>query len=484
MKFNRRMFGLLAVVLTVSFFCSGETPAQSRKAKNVIVMIGDGMGFNSDLAGTYWRFGEADAQSYHKFPKHLACTTFSITSDDYDAKKVKGYDPNVFWNDLKSGRAGTALTQTTDSAASATAINSGKKTLNGRLGMDFKARPVKQYSMYAAEAGRSVGVVTTVTFPHATPGAVMAHLPSRDMYAMIAREMILDQPLSVIMGGGHPEYIDGKKTDKIDYKFVGGKDIWNELKKNSGFAGALVIDEPSDFEKLAEAVPGSGKELPKRVIGLPKSNYIAPVGSAIDDATQKELQRLYHRNDLSQLPSLTTMALGALNVLSQNQKGFYLMIEGGAIDGANHGRNIEKMVFEHAGFSKAIDAVINWIEKYSSWDDTLLFITADHETGQLWGPGTYTDANNNGIFDIDDHFNEFKPIVNKGKGVFPEVQYGYGSHTNALVPVWIKGAGDRYIDRMIRGNDAKAAEFWHFSGDYIDNTDILPFLRKASGLDK
>lgn len=484
MKVSRVFLIVVSILLTAS--CVFAQDSSSRKAKNVILMIGDGMGFNSDLAGTYYRYGKEKAQSYHKFPKHLACTTFSITKEDFNPKEVKGYNPEVFWGSYLGGREGTDKTTVTDSAASATAINTGTKTLNGRIGMDFMAKPLKSYAQYVSESGRSVGIVTTVTLCHATPAAVIAHMPSRNMYVAISREQMLDQPVSVLFGGGHPDFdhckLVTKPEEKRDYKFVGGKYVWNELKKNDGFADAQLITTKDEFESLAAALPGSGKKVPAKVIGVPHAQYLAPVSGGVDN--DDAVKQLYSEEEAVGLPSLATMSTAALNVLQQNNKGFYLMIEGGAIDAQNHSRNIDKMVLEHTAFAKAIDAVCAWVEKYSSWDDTLLVITADHETGQLWGPDTYADTNKNRLYDQGEAFNGHKQIVNNGKGVVPTVQYGYSSHTNALVPMWINGAGSKYIDRFIRGNDAKAASFWKFSGDYIDNTDIVPFLRKASGLDK
>ncbi|MDO5581257.1 MAG: alkaline phosphatase [Planctomycetia bacterium] len=480
---------LSAVLIVLGLFLVGNLPGlYAQEAKNVILMIGDGMGFNADLAGTYWRYGKADAQSYHKFPKHLACTTYSITAEDYKADKDQAYLPEVFWKDLLGGRKGTATTTTTDSAASASAINSGKKTKNGRIGMNFAGSKLKMYSEYAEAAGRSIGVVTTVPISHATPGAVMAHQASRNQYREIAREMILDQPITVLFGGGHPQYKEGtliqKEEDKLDYQYVGGKAVWKELTKNQGFANALFIETKADFEKWAQCTPDKkDADLPKRLIGVARSNYsIPPVDGSADEKGNDLLHKKIKESAFDSIPTLSTMSTAALNLLARNEKGFYLMIEGGAIDGANHGNDIEREVLEHTGFSKAIDAVCAWVDQYSNWNETLLIITADHETGQLWGPNTWKDQDGKKGFSDKDQFFKHEKLVNKGKSAVPEVQYGYSSHSNALVPVWIKGAGADLISKYIRGNDPKAAQFWNFSGDYIDNTDITPFMLKASGL--
>ena len=198
------------------------------------------------------------------------------------------------------------------------------------------------------------------------------------------------------------------------------------------------------------------------------------------EATQELLDSDYKKTDWNELPTLSTLSLAALNVLNhENDKGFVMMIEGGAIDYANHGQNPSKSVLEHTGFSKAIDSVIQWIEKNSSWDETLLIITADHETGQIWGPQSYNDDNSNDVFDEGDQFNDFNQVVNNGRGKVPGVQYGSKGHTNALVPIWAKGPGASRFNELTRGTDEKAAKMWNFSGKFVDNTDIFNVMKAS-----
>jgi alkaline phosphatase len=180
---------------------------------------------------------------------------------------------------------------------------------------------------------------------------------------------------------------------------------------------------------------------------------------------------------------LTEMTLGALNVLSQTDNGFYLRVEGANIDRANHGRNAAKSVLEHAAFSKAIDTAVDWVEKYSSWDETIMIVTADHETGQIWGAGTFDDVNNDGKYsEKDDVFNGLQPVPETEKGVVPDVQYLSSGHTNALVPIYIKGVGAENYAKFVRGADEKAGEMWNFDGTYIYDSDIFSIMTAASGL--
>ena len=483
---------LTVLTIVLSFLVVDVFAQDSPKAKNVIILIGDGMGFNSDLAGTYYRYGEAGKQSYHSFPVRLGCTTYS------QAKKgepipadCKGYDPEVFWKTLSGGNEGTEFTKTTDSAASSTAIHSGVKTLNGMIGVDDQSEPVELVSEVAVKTGRKVGTVTTVTNCDATPAGFGTHAKSRGDRDEIFNQMIDENsPYNVVMGCGHPFYAKGKelvvkqdeseKDKKARFLAVGGEATWEKM-KGGRINGFTFIETKKKFEELAFPKPET--TLPGKVVGIVRQNGdMAPLDGCLDnvEATRNLFESAYAGIAVDEFTDLTTMALGSINVLTQNNdRGFVVMIEGGAIDHANHGQNIQKSVLEHTGFSKAIDAVIKWVETKSSWNETLVIVTADHETGQMWGPGTFRDENGDGVYDKakGDVFNGFKPIENAGRGNVPKVQYAGKGHTNALVPLYAKGPGADLFLKRIKGTDANAAAFWNFSGQYVDDTDIAHVVK-------
>lgn len=472
---------------------SGFFAEEPQRAKNVILMIGDGMGFSSDIAGTYYRYGKKQAQRYHQF-RQLAAATFSIASTDFEEDRDTGYASDYFWKGLCGSQRMNDITCTTDSAASGTALNWGHKTLDGRIGMDLRGRPVKLIAEEAAAIGKGVGILTTVTLSNATPASVMAHQFSRKQNIEISRELILDQEgLTVLIGTGHPEMRmgtadEGEKPDDDDYKYVGGSLLWRLL-KNDHLDEIKMIDTKADFDALK--LRKNAQKISKRILGvLPDGDSLPPL-DALPENGSTELIDTYFEGKRAELmnyfPSLADLSVGTLNLLSNNENGFYLMIEGGAIDSANHERNLTRCVLEHTGFSRAIDAVIDWVETYSSWDETLLIITADHETGHLWGPNTYDDLNENGVWDSDEPDNGFQHIVNNGAGKLPGAQYAAANHSNALVPVWIHGAGENYLDLCIRGRDTTAAEFYNkdgysFNGEYIYNCDIPRIMRAAFGI--
>lgn len=489
-KMKRYPCSVLCILLAFAaacFFCA-ETQAADGKAKNVILLIGDGMGFNSNLAGSYYRYGEAGKQRYNAFPVHLACTTFARSQKDQPIPPdCKGYNPAVFWDSFANTNQGTEFTRTTDSAASSTAFNSGVKTLNGSIGVDALQKPVELLSEVALKRGKKVGAVTTVPISHATPAGFSAHTKSRnDMDEIFLQMSDARKGLTVMMGGGHPLYDNGNKINvKSDeseknrakrFLAIGGEKTWEKLSTGT-YNGYTVIESKKQFSDLAK---GTGT-IPEKVIGIARTaSNISPADGFLEDVpkTQKDLNQSYQKRNWDDLPTLKEMSLAAINVLTQNNdNGFVVLIEGGAIDSANHSQNEERNCYEHTGFTKAVDAVVDWVEKNSSWDETLLIVTADHETGQIWGEESYSDENDNGVFDEGDGKGRFEPVKNEGRGKIPGMRYAGTGHSNALVPLWAKGSGSELFLKRIKGTDKKAGEFWNFSGDYIDNTDIADVVK-------
>jgi alkaline phosphatase len=166
------------------------------------------------------------------------------------------------------------------------------------------------------------------------------------------------------------------------------------------------------------------------------------------------------------VPTLATMTRGAINVLSRNPNGFFLMVEGGAVDQASHSNRAGRMIEEMIDFTAAVEAVVQWVEAHSNWDETLLIVTADHETGFLWGPdaGATSDML---------HF-PWDPVQNNGKGKMPGCRYYSKYHTGSLVPLFAKGRGAELFDGLVQGKDP-------MRGPYVDDTDVFKVMNASMG---
>jgi alkaline phosphatase len=171
---------------------SGAFAAAPKKpvAKNIIVMIASGRGFNHVTATSYYAYGQADRQAYNRFPFRFAMSTYEAY-DAGDPCYGVGYDPALAWKDFNYVKECF-----TDSAAAATAMAAGVKTYGGAIGVDLNREPLENVIQVAEEHGKATGVITSVEWSHATPAGFVAHNVSRNNYAEIGQEMIYDSDMA------------------------------------------------------------------------------------------------------------------------------------------------------------------------------------------------------------------------------------------------------------------------------------------------
>ena len=444
-----RRAALATVVATVALFAGCGDSSRSAP-KNVIIMISDGCGFNQVAAADLFQYGRVGAQVYESFPVQLSASTYSASGH--------GYSPESFWSDFDYPKQ-----RPTDSAAAATALSTGTKTYNGRLCMDTTGVALKTVLQRADELGKATGTVTSVQFCHATPAGFAAHNISRGHYEEIAKEMLLQSGMDVIMGCGHPLFdADGRPNETPNYRYVGGEGLWNGL-----VAGAVQTDSGTVSDANGDGTPDAWTLLqtrdeivalatgdtPTRVVAVPQ------VWETLQEKRSGAAEQVapFQGPRIENMPTLPQMTRAALNVLDNDPDGFFLMIEGGAIDWACHSNLIHRLIEEQVGFNRAVEAVVQWVETNSSWDETLVIITADHETGYLLGPGSGPGE--------DGAAPTYAPLENRGQGQVPGFQWNSGGHTNSLVPVYAKGAGHALLIDAATGTDP-------VRGRYMDNTDI------------
>jgi len=441
-----RLEGIKVVVLPKG----SPAPVNTGSIKNVILMISDGCGSNEILATNYYTEGKAVAQVYEQFPTSVNMSTYSHNELGMDDDLASVYDPATIWDSFD-----LLKNLPTDSAAAATAMASGTKTYNAAIGVDENEQNLVNLSEDFKALNRSTGVISSVEFSHATPAGFVAHNASRQNYSEIANEMINDSKTDVIMGAGHPLYDNnGERQTTVEdknYRYVGGKDTWDNL-----VAGNLGNDADGDgvvenwnlvqtkeaFESLQTG------NTPERVIGVPEVYETLQYNRSGDLAAEPFAVAV---ND--NVPTLDVMTKGALNVLDNNEEGFFLMVEGGAIDWAGHGNSGGRLIEEEIDFNNSVEAVCNWVETNSNWSETLVIVTGDHETGYLTGTA--------GVYDA---------VVNNGKGVMPTLAWNSQDHTNQLVPFFAKGPGAELLKSYANGSDP-------VKGAYLDNTEIALAIR-------
>jgi len=271
--------------------------------KNVIFLIGDGMGL-AHITLTSYFVGK---------PLEMMKMPYSGLMYTYSA--------NSF---------------VTDSAAAGTALATGYKTFNGMICMTPDGKPVMTLFEAAKKVGKATGVVTTTRVTHATPAAFYAHVKNRDEEKEIARQLVEGTTIDVAFGGGMKHF---------------SEELLEKAKAN-GFTVVTTREELLNLDPSAV----------KRVLGIFARSHLS------------------YYVDGEDRPSLAEMTRKAIEILSKNKEGFFLMVEGGRIDHAAHGNDVVAMIYDTIEFDEAVKVALEFAKKDG---DTLVVVTADHETGGL-----------------------------------------------------------------------------------------------------
>lgn len=456
-SFKKNLF-ILAIFTVIIFSynaCSIFLPSikhlEKKKPKNIILFISDGCGYYQIDAANIYQYGKTGVQVYEKFPVKFAMSTYSADGH--------GYSPDQAWQSFDYVKE-----KPTDSAAAATAIATGHKTRDGYICVDTTGQRLETIIERAEKSGKATGVVTNVMLSHGTPAGFVAHNQSRHNYLEISKEMILESAVDVIMGCGHPYYDNngGIAADTL-FVFAGGQETWQGL-----VAGTIGNDADGDntadpwtlIQNRAEFQELAAGSTPKRVIGIPKARSTLQQGRGGDAVGNPYAEPLNEA-----VPDLAEMTAAAVNILDNDADGFFLMVEGGAVDWACHANQSGRMIEEEIDFNRAVEAAVEWVNRNSSWDETLVIVTGDHECGYLTGPGSgsvYPDSVSAGQ-------PVWNPLVNNGKGNLPGMEWHSGKHTNSLIPLFAKGAGSEYFDFYADEQDP-------VRGKFIDNAELGKLL--------
>ncbi len=279
--------------------------SSSIRGKSIILMIGDGMGFEQLKLARWVEIGKDDRFSMEKLPFHLNVTTNS--SDNL----------------------------ITDSAAAATAMATGNKTNNGMLAISPLLEPLETILEIAHQLGKSTGIITTTALTHATPAAFMTHVKSRYNTSEISRQIVENSNVSILLGGGK-DYFSASQLLQLEMK------------------GYHLLENRSQ---------------------LISTNYSNLIGLFAPTHLPYEIER---NPEIS--PSLSDMTIKALEILSQDPEGFFLLVEGGRIDHGGHKNNKTNVALETIEFHYAVNTAISYSKTNGN---VLLLITSDHETGGL-----------------------------------------------------------------------------------------------------
>ena len=319
-----------------------------RRAKNVILFIGDGMGVSTVTATRVYSVGVAGQLVVDQFP-------YTALSRTYSSDSI-----------------------TPDSAPTMTAMMTGKNTNAGVLGLDetteyadFNSdgdgRRLRTLLEQAKRNDMKVGVVSTARITHATPAATYAHINNRDNENAIALQSLptdatynqaLGDGIDVIFGGGRRHFVPNSLLDEESAR--GSRTDGRDLRVEYQSAGYTYIDNTAEFNGLTR------QSLP--VLGLFESSHMEWEWDRVTDAGGE--------------PSLTDMTLKSIDLLKRGQRrrgwdrdnGYFLMVESGRIDHAHHDGNALRALHDTQELDKAIAAAVRAVDLR----DTLIIVSADH----------------------------------------------------------------------------------------------------------
>jgi len=329
----------------------------SRRAKNVILFVGDGMGISTITASRIYDgqqkggHGEENSLSFEKLPYLALSKTYSVDE------------------------------QTADSAPTMTAMVTGVKTIGHSISVNqlvahsepdaekVNANKLATILEQAKQHGLSAGVVSTARITHATPAATYAHTANRDWegdsdlpegatVADIATQLVdfnINGGIDVALGGGRTRFIPKSATDP-EYGVAGkrkdGRDLTADWLSKHG--NARYVWNKAQFDAI-------DPKTTDHLLGLFEPSHV-----------HYEADRIAH--DKAGEPSLTEMTAKAIDILKKNHKGYFLMVEGGRIDHAHHAGNAYRALTETQQLAAAVQAALN----KTNPDDTLIIVTADH----------------------------------------------------------------------------------------------------------
>ncbi|MDG1174218.1 MAG: alkaline phosphatase [Flavobacteriales bacterium] len=279
--------------------------------KNIILMIGDGMGISQITAGMYANGNKLNLER---------CKVIGLI-------KTNSEDDLI-----------------TDSAAGATAFATGKKTKNGKISQSMKdSINYKTFIEYAEENNKATGIVVTSTVTHATPACFYAHFPRRYEANEPISAQFINSGVDVLIGGGE-KYFE-KRSD--------GRNLYEEL-KSKNYTVLDTLTEDFSTEGISKMIYLYSPTQPGKLV-FEKGDNAPSRGPILPLATEK-----------------------ALEVLKKDTNGFFMMVEGSQIDWGGHNNDSPYIIREMIDFDNAIQKVLDFADQDG---ETLVIITADHETG-------------------------------------------------------------------------------------------------------
>lgn len=402
--------------------------------KHIFLVVFDGMDWQTTRAaaiyqtrkvaydsgrGTGLHFQDYTAGGNTQFGFMVTSPHNNGTTIDVNAQTVKnpggtlrgGYSPafggRTPWDEAPNNEYPTSRNKSTppvhaytDSSSSASSMTAGLKTYNNAVNVDATGAKVLTIGHEAQRAGYLVGVVTSVPISHATPAAAYSHNVDRDDYQDLTRDLLgipsISHPqkpmpgVDVLIGAGygHNRKRDPKQEAQGD-NFVEGniyltdEDLKAVNVENGGKYRVAIRTAGTIGKELLQQTAETAASKKERLLGyfgvstghLP---FQTADGDYVPTLGRSKKAEKYTPLDIAENPTLADMTTAALTVLEKREKGFWLMVEAGDVDWANHDNNIDTSIGATLSGDRAVKTITDWVETHSNWDESLLIVTADH----------------------------------------------------------------------------------------------------------
>ncbi|WP_373986850.1 alkaline phosphatase [Duganella sp. BuS-21] len=462
---------LLAAALTLSF---AQAAYAAGEAKNIIFFLGDGMGPSTVTAARIYKYGEAGSLTMDTLERTARIKTYSNDAQTTDsAPSMAAYMTGVKMNN-----------EVISMSADTVATNPGKDA-NGNLGVNNCAATgngIAAVSILelAKGKGKAVGAITTTELTHATPATTFSHICNRNAQYHIAAQVApggvgynaaLGDGVDVLMGGGRNHFTPfdavANKTGRAD-----GRNLLTEMAAK-GYAVASTKAE------MNAAAAG------KKFIGLYSSK--SHLEYELDRSATPPL------GEGATQPSLAEMTVKAMDLLSTNTNGYFLMVEGGRIDHALHGTNAKRALADTIAFDDAIKAALDKAKLTDpTLANTLIVVTADHDHTLAFNGYA---KKGNPILDINRGYKDNQPSKDADGNSYTTLVFGNGPNrpntrvsldsATVLADNYLQETGVRLASETHGGGDVKlfatGAGAKGFKGT-LDNTKVFSLLKSAFGL--
>lgn len=287
----------------------------------------------------------------------------------------------------------------TDSASSAASMMAGIKTYNNAINVDYQGQPVSAVAHELQEEGWAVGAVSSVPISHATPACAYAHNVTRKDYQDISRDLLglpsiahPDTPLpgmDVVIGGGYGTVKEKDAGQGSNFQpgnmYLADADLTASDVRNGGHYVTVVSTEGTDGNELLQQAARKAVNNNQRLLGffgIGRYSGHLPFQTANGDYQPvrgvAKNPEAYTADELKRNPELRQMTAAAIEVLQHRSDRFWLLVEAGDVDWANHDNNIDNAIGAVNSGDAAVKVITDWVEQHSSWEESLVIVTADH----------------------------------------------------------------------------------------------------------